>query len=158
MSFAKLSHYAQVEPHLSKEFGIAKKHNLTYISYKRVLIDTFPLVPQQQQQGNLLEYERALIRLEMRGLVFDNRTQVLTSRSLHKFFNIGEREDSKSDIVEKLMKTQNYVLLEKLDGSMSAAILEPVAYYKHPTDPTLVQVVKRLRIRSKMGYFVIVHV
>ena len=55
---------------------------------------------------------RSAIMRELRGLIFDQDGRV-ASRRLHKFFNLGERED-----VALIDVSKPHVVLEKLDGSM----------------------------------------
>lgn len=157
-AFPELTNIAQVKPFIenSKEFAITAKDAFTYVCYKRVMLDTFPPIP-ADKEADSQEFLNAIIRLECRGLVFDNRTGVLKSRSFQKFFNVAEREDSKLDLVEaifaqSLAEHKNFYILEKLDGSMSTPILEPVEYYQHPEKPDKLLVVKRLRFRTKMGF------
>lgn len=58
--------------------------------------------------------EADAIRRECRGLIFDKHGYVI-SRPLHKFFNIGERDETRPENVDL---SQPHVILEKLDGSM----------------------------------------
>lgn len=51
---------------------------------------------------------------ECRGILFDNNGKIM-ARRLHKFFNVGEREEVR---IENLDLSQPHVILEKLDGSM----------------------------------------
>jgi len=55
---------------------------------------------------------RTAVMRELRGLVFDSNGRLL-ARRLHKFFNLGERED-----VAQIDVSRHHVVLEKLDGSM----------------------------------------
>lgn len=59
------------------------------------------------------------LRRECRGLIFDAQGKVL-SRRFHKFFNMGEREETLNPDL-----TQEHVLLEKLDGSMITPLILP---------------------------------
>lgn len=54
------------------------------------------------------------IRRECRGLIFDHKGKVL-SRRFHKFFNLGEKEET---FPENIDWNSSHVLLDKLDGSM----------------------------------------
>lgn len=58
--------------------------------------------------------EIAIIR-ELRGLTFDNETGKVASRKFHKFFNVGQREETQA---HKIDWTQPHVILVKEDGSM----------------------------------------
>lgn len=75
-----------------------------------------------------------MIRREIRGLVFDSNTGELVSRTLHKFFNIGERPET--DIKKISINDSNFWILEKLDGSMVTPLLENGV----------------IRFRTKLGY------
>lgn len=59
------------------------------------------------------------LRRECRGLIFNPQGKLL-SRRFHKFFNMGEREETLNPDL-----TQEHVLLEKLDGSMITPLLLP---------------------------------
>jgi RNA ligase len=65
------------------------------------------------------------IRRECRGMIFDTATGNLISRPYHKFFNVGEREETNLD---KIDLTQPHVVLEKLDGSMIRPIPTPEGF------------------------------
>jgi RNA ligase len=54
------------------------------------------------------------IRRECRGLIFDANGKVL-SRRFHKFFNLGEKEETFADRIDW---TQPHTIQEKMDGSM----------------------------------------
>lgn len=59
--------------------------------------------------------EESVYRRECRGLIFDGITDELISRPYHKFFNLGEREET---LPEKVDLSQPHIILNKLDGSM----------------------------------------
>lgn len=61
------------------------------------------------------------IRRECRGLVFSPEGKVL-SRRFHKFFNMGEREETSVSSIFAKMNNVQHKILEKLDGSMIAPI------------------------------------
>lgn len=62
--------------------------------------------------------DTAAFRRECRGLIFD-RNGVLISRPYHKFFNIGERDETTLHVVKGMIDSGRPVqYLEKLDGSM----------------------------------------
>lgn len=64
-----------------------------------------------------VETEEDAIRREFRGLIFDKAGKV-HSRRYHKFFNLGEREETLFENVEQKLNSTHYVRLEKLDGTM----------------------------------------
>lgn len=58
------------------------------------------------------------IRREVRGIIF-NKDGKIISRRLHKFFNLGEKEETQSN---KIDWDVPHVVLDKLDGSMITPI------------------------------------
>ena len=107
------------------EFVIAEKDGYTIFNYNVVMPDTFPEV---ETLGDA-------IRRECRGLVFDSNGEVL-SRRLHKFFNVGEKDETQ---LSALSLFEPHVILEKLDGSMiTPLILDGDVYWAtkmgHETD------------------------
>jgi hypothetical protein len=68
---------------------------------------------------------RRLLRVlrECRGLIIASDGSVL-SRRYHKFFNVSEHAETRSQNVAALTE-DNHVLLEKLDGSMVAPWISP---------------------------------
>lgn len=106
--FPTITHLSDVLPHVEgrDDFVVAVKDGYTVINYILQTSDTFR--PDLTDRGNL-------IRRECRGLIFDNETGVLIRRPFHKFFNVGEREETLT-----LDLTQPHQILVKLDGSMIA--------------------------------------
>lgn len=84
------------------DFGIYDKGDYTVINYNVSSTETFPKVE---------THEHAVLR-ECRGLIFD-RDGDLVRRAYHKFFNVGEREETLW-----LNFGESHAILEKLDGSM----------------------------------------
>lgn len=70
--------------------------------------ETFSLVRERS-------HHNMKIRRECRGLIFNTETGKLISRPYHKFFNVGEREET---AINKVNLYEPHVVLEKLDGSM----------------------------------------
>lgn len=70
--------------------------------------ETFPPV---------VDRETSILR-EMRGLVFDKSSGRVISRRFHKFFNYGEKEESKD-----IDLNREHYILQKLDGSMITPFL-----------------------------------
>lgn len=92
----------------NKNFVVADKDGYFVVNYLRAGVETHPPVV----VGTLGDYARAAVLREARGMVFCSKTGELLSRPLHKFFNLGEREDVVPDF------TKPHLVLEKLDGSM----------------------------------------
>ena len=104
--FPHITHLDQVRPAIEgcDEFIIAEREWGYVVNYMVSMSDTFPPV----------ETEHDAIRRECRGLLF-YKDGTIMSRRLHKFFNIGERDETQFGAIDF---TQPHVILEKLDGSM----------------------------------------
>jgi len=98
-----------VLPHLDgrKEFVVANRGDHIIINYAVAFADTFCPVT---TLGDA-------IRRECRGLIFDAKTGKIIRRPYHKFFNVGEKEETDPKIIDELIDA---ISLEKLDGSMIA--------------------------------------
>lgn len=108
MKFAKIERLDDVIQYVGDgaQFGLFEREDgTTVIKYNYVDATTFTI-------GD--ETERA-IRREFRGITFDTETGLILSRPLHKFFNLGENQDSR---VEDHQDISDSLVLEKLDGSM----------------------------------------
>jgi RNA ligase len=79
--------------------------DITIFNYVLVGQDTFPPV--------IDDDETLAILRECRGIIFDSFSGYVISRPFHKFFNVGERQDTQT-----LDLTRPHALLHKLDGSM----------------------------------------
>jgi RNA ligase len=108
--FPAITHIDEVIPHIEDlpEFRVMEKDWYTVINYMVALDDTFSLVRERS-------HHNMKIRRECRGLIFDTETGKLLSRPYHKFFNVGEREET---AINKVNLYEPHVVLEKLDGSM----------------------------------------
>jgi len=108
--FPEINHINDVIPHIEDlpEFRVMEKDWYTVINYMVALDDTFSLVRERSHYN-------MKIRRECRGLIFDTETGKLLSRPYHKFFNVGEREET---AINKVNLYEPHVVLEKLDGSM----------------------------------------
>jgi len=69
----------------------------------------------------------SLVALNMRGIAFDKETDKVVSVPFHKFFNLGEREETQP---HKVDLTKEHVILEKLDGSLIRTIALPNGQYR----------------------------
>lgn len=90
------------------EFKVMDKGWYTVINYMVAFEDTFSLIRHRTHYNMWM-------RRECRGLIFDSETGNLISRPYHKFFNVGEREET---AINKINLYEPHVVLEKLDGSM----------------------------------------
>ena len=60
------------------------------------------------------------IRRECRGLILSDKTGKVIGRRFHKFFNLNEKEETK--IGNKTINPNEFILMEKLDGSLVTPI------------------------------------
>ena len=108
--FPRITHLDQVRPAIEgrDEFIIAERDWGYVVNYMVSMTDTFPPV----------ETELDAIRRECRGMLFHKDGSIM-ARRLHKFFNIGERDETQFGAIDF---TQPHVILEKLDGSMVTGV------------------------------------
>ena len=108
--FPEINHIDDVIPHIEdwQEFRVMEKDWYIVINYMVSLDETFSLVRERSHYNMKM-------RRECRGLIFDTETGKLISRPYHKFFNVGEREET---ALNKVNLYEPHVVLEKLDGSM----------------------------------------
>lgn len=111
--FPEIRTIADVLPHVEgrDEFVVAEREGYTVINYVVAMADTFDMSGPDDLGG--------AIRRECRGLIFDREGNII-SRPFHKFFNINEREETQSHVVDM---SQDHVIMEKMDGSMIRPIL-----------------------------------
>ena len=107
--FPEIKTIQDVLPHIDgrSEFRVMEKDGYTVVNYMVSLGTTF--------QWDCIDPIGSAIRRECRGLIFDTDTGNLISRPYHKFFNVGEREET---VINKINLYEPHVVLEKLDGSM----------------------------------------
>jgi RNA ligase len=108
--FPRITHLDQVRPAIEgrDEFIIAERDWGYVVNYMVSMSDTFPPV----------ETELDAIRRECRGMLF-HKDGTIMSRRLHKFFNIGERDETQFAAINFSL---SHVILEKLDGSMVTGV------------------------------------
>jgi RNA ligase len=112
-TFPVIRHINDVLPHIEgrEEFVVAERDFGTVVNYVVAMADTFNMSGPDDLTG--------AIRRECRGIIFD-RDGNLMSRPFHKFFNINEREETQTHVVDM---SQSHVIMEKMDGSMIRPIL-----------------------------------
>ena len=112
--FPEIKTIQDVLPHIEgrDEFRVIEKEGYNVIIYAVSFEDTF-LWDENDPVGSA-------VRRECRGLIFDIGTGNLISRPYHKFFNVGEKEETQ---LNKINLYEPHVVLEKLDGSMIRPIL-----------------------------------
>ena len=103
--FPYIEHISQVAPLVKDNpaFVIADKGEYTVINYLLASPEVFP---------DVVTKEDAILR-ECRGIAFDSVSGNIISRPFHKFFNYGEREETRNIDLSK-----SFVIGDKLDGSM----------------------------------------
>lgn len=108
-TFPIIHNITDVLPHIEdrEEFRVMEKDWYTVINYMVGLEETF--------QWDSNDPVGSAVRRECRGLIFDTLTGNLISHPYHKFFNVGEREETQ---LNKVNLYEPHVVLEKLDGSM----------------------------------------
>lgn len=104
--FASIEHVSQVLQATEgrREFIFVDKGSYSVVNYVIASPTTFPPVSD----------ETSAILRECRGLIFDSTGRIM-SRPFHKFFNVGEKEETAADAIDL---EREHVILEKLDGSM----------------------------------------
>ena len=120
--FPTIRHIDDVLPHIEgrKEFVVAEREGYTVINYVVAMADTFDMYPNGFNNGRIMQYDLGgAIRRECRGLIFDADGNLM-SRPFHKFFNVNEREETQTHVVDM---SQSHVIMEKMDGSMIRPIL-----------------------------------
>ena len=120
--FPTIRHIDDVLPHIEgrKEFVVAEREGYTVINYVVAMQDTFDMYPNGFNNGRIMQYDiGGAVRRECRGLVFDAEGNLM-SRPFHKFFNVNEREETQSYVIDL---AQDHVIMEKMDGSMIRPLL-----------------------------------
>jgi RNA ligase len=124
-TFPEIRTIHDVLPHIEgrSEFIVAEREFGTVINYVVAMSDTFNMEGPDDIGG--------AIRRECRGLIFDTDGNIM-SRPFHKFFNVNEREETQTHVLDF---TQEYTIMTKLDGSF----VRPISYQN------------RIQWASKMG-------
>jgi RNA ligase len=105
--FPQIKTIDDVLPHIEgrEEFLVMEKEGYTVIKYAVAFEDTF--------QWDSNDPVGSAIRRECRGITFDTEGNLIC-RKFHKFFNIGEKEETQ---LNKINLYESHIVLEKLDGS-----------------------------------------
>ena len=111
--FPEIRHISDVLPHIEgrEEFVVAEREDYTVINYIVAMADSFDMTGPDDLGG--------AIRRECRGIIFD-RDGVIMSRPFHKFFNVNERAETQTHVLDM---SQPHIIMEKMDGSMIRPIL-----------------------------------
>lgn len=107
--FPTIEHISDVLTHVQgcSEFVVAERDGYTIVNYNVVTPTTFPD----------LDDPSGAIRRECRGIVFSNDDGRILRRPLHKFFNCGERDETRPELIDL---SRPHHLLDKVDGSFIA--------------------------------------
>jgi len=93
------------------------KDGYSVFSYSFCFRDTFPDPNKAKDEREAFLFK---VRRECRGITFDTTTGKLISRKFHKFFNVGELEET-SEV--KINLSEPHVILEKLDGCLFSPLI-----------------------------------
>jgi RNA ligase len=118
-NFPEINNLSDILSHIEgcNEFSVIEKDWYTVVNYMVAFENTF-YWDSERPYGSAM-------RRECRGLIFDTATGQLLSRPYHKFFNVGERDETQLDEIDL---NQPHVVLEKLDGSMIRPIPTPEGF------------------------------
>lgn len=126
--FPEIHHLDDVRPAIEgrDEFIIAKRDWGFVVNYMVNLADTFPEVRTAGGSAKMREEQTRLkaIRRECRGILFHPDGRIM-ARRLHKFFNVGERDETQPHLIDL---SRPHVILEKLDGCLSADTIVRTPY------------------------------
>jgi putative RNA ligase len=114
-TFPFIEHIDQVRAAIAgaDEFIAADRGDHIIFDYRFVLSTSFPDIDPTDDTG------LAMLRREARGLIFERSSGRVLGRRFHKFFNLGERDETR---VDRIDLGRPHVMLEKLDGSMISPI------------------------------------
>lgn len=117
--FPQINSIDDVIPHIKgrNEYKVSIKDWYTVINYMVAFEDTF--------QWDSTDPVGSSIRRECRGMIFNSETGKIISHPYHKFFNVGEKEETQ---INKINLYEPHVVLEKLDGSMIRPIPTPEGF------------------------------
>lgn len=112
------------------EFIVVDKGDYTVINYVVSKPDTFGHAehhtwtklsrPPEDWKDRFTLDNHAKIRRECRGITFCSKTGDILARKYHKFFNVGEREET---LPHNIDLSKPHKVLDKLDGSMITPVL-----------------------------------
>jgi RNA ligase len=101
------------------EFIVAEREGYTVINYNVGFADTFTIDENDVMENHGRMIPKGVMRRECRGLIFGPDGRIM-SRSVHKFFNVNEREETQ---IHMLDMSKPHEILEKMDGSMIRPIM-----------------------------------
>lgn len=95
-----------------EEIVVAERPLFNVVNYIVAFTDTFPDPCMAATEEEALHWA---IRRECRGMKFHPKTGAIMARPYHKFFNIGEKDETQHHVIDW---SQEFIILEKMDGSM----------------------------------------
>jgi RNA ligase len=103
-----------------EEFMVHRNADLGFVSvlYRYAMADTF-LDPNEAQLAAAERRRRQIVR-ECRGITFDAISGKVIARKFHKFFNLGERDETQPHRIDW---SRPHLRLVKADGSLMTPIL-----------------------------------
>ena len=101
------------------EFIVADRHDFRVINYNVGYADTFTIDEDDVMLNYGVWIPKGVMRRECRGLIFYPDGTIM-SRPFHKFFNVGERDETQMHCIDM---SQPHTLYEKMDGSMIRPIM-----------------------------------
>jgi RNA ligase len=96
------------------EFIVAERDGFRVINYNVGYADTFTIDEDDVMDNYGVMIPKGVMRRECRGLIFYPDGAIM-SRPFHKFFNVGERDETQMQCIDM---SQPHTLYEKMDGSM----------------------------------------
>jgi len=98
-----------------EEFIVAERNGFNVINY----LVNYELTFENPNEEGISEQESLYrtIRRECRGIIFDSKNGKILRRPMNKFFNLGEKEETRSENIDI---SKPHVILDKLDGSFIA--------------------------------------
>ena len=96
------------------EFVVAERDGFKVVNYNVGYEDTFTIDVQETMKNHGFFIPKGLMRRECRGLIFYPDGRIM-SRPFHKFFNVGEREET---LLHNIDMSRDHAIVEKMDGSM----------------------------------------
>jgi len=113
--FPIIKNIADVLPAIvgKEEFIVAERDGFKVMNYLVQFETTF----EDPNEVGITEQEKSfrLVRRELRGIIFDDKTGDILRRPFNKFFNLNEKPETRSENIDI---SQPHVILQKLDGSM----------------------------------------
>lgn len=114
-NFPIITHIDDVLPAVQgrDEFVVADKGDYIVVNYNVGFEDTFTIDENDMMANKGRAIAKGEMRRELRGIIFDVNGDLI-SRPAHKFFNLGEREETQ---LHRVDMSAPHLVLDKLDGS-----------------------------------------